>query len=155
MARNTEVRYIQYYTAGSAAPKLEPPKPRTRRTTLPKPRPQQTYTIRLDPLALGGILISAIMLVLMVVGCVQLNHARQELAVMQKYVQTLREENTTLSDTYKQGYDLELVEDAAIGLGMIPVDQARHITISVEEPPMEQSITLWQRITGFMEGLFA
>ena len=153
MARRKEMRYIQYYT-GTAAPKLIPQQPQKKKSSLPKERKQKSYTIPVDPLALGGIVVSAVMLVLMVVGFVQLRAARQELTQMTSYVNTLQAENVRLEDTYHEGYDLEMVESAALGLGMIPVEEAEHITISVDMP-VERDVTLWERISSFLVGLFA
>ena len=78
MARKQESRYIQYYV-GTAAPKLLPQQPKKNKTKLPKVYKQQSYTVHVDPLALGGILVSAVMLILMVVGIFTLRTARQEL----------------------------------------------------------------------------
>ena len=67
MARKQESRYIQYYV-GTAAPKLVPQLPKKNKTKLPKVYKQQSYTVQVDPLALGGIVVSVVMLVLMAVG---------------------------------------------------------------------------------------
>lgn len=153
MARRKEMRYIQYYV-GTAAPKLIPQQPKKKKSSLPKEYKQKSYTIPVDPLALGGIVVSVAMLILMVVGLVQLRTARQELAQMTSYVNTLQEQHAKLEDTYEAGYDLEKVESAALGLGMIPIEEAEHITISVEKP-IDNEISLWDRIGNFLVGLFA
>lgn len=152
MARRKEMRYIQYYS-GTAAPKLLPQPPKSK-TCLPKPVKQQSYTIHVDPLAVGGILVSAIMLILMILGFAQLGEARQELAQVTTYVNTLQAENKRLEDDYRAGYDLETIESAALGLGMIPMEEARHMTISLGEPETED-VSAWIRFTGFLTGLFA
>ena len=103
---------------------------------------------------MAGIVVSAAMLVLMVVGFLQLRTARQELAQMTNYVNALQAENVRLDEKYHESYDLEMVENAALGLGMIPVEEAQHITIAVEKP-VQQDITLWERISSFLVGLFA
>lgn len=153
MARRKEMRYIQYYT-GTAAPKLIPQQPKKNKTSLPKVYKQKSYTIPVDPLALGGIVVSVVMLVLMVAGMVQLSSAQRELAQMTSYVNTLQEQHAQLEDTYEAGYDLEMVESAALGLGMIPIDEAEHITISVEKVTV-QEVSVWDRIGNFLVGLFA
>ena len=153
MARRQESRYIQYYV-GTAAPKLVPQLPKKNKTKLPKVYKQQSYTVQVDPLAVGGILVSAVMLVLMVVGIFTLNIARKEMYTMQERVDALQSQNLQLEETYHSRYDLETVEAAALGLGMIPVEEARHITISVPHEEIRED-TIWERIDIFLDGLFA
>ena len=153
MARKQEMRYIQYYV-GSAAPKLTFQQPKKKKTALPKEYKQQSYTVRVDPLALGGIVVSAVMLVLMIVGLVQLSSAKQELAQMASYVETLQTINAEQKATFKEKCDLDAVEKAALEMGMIPIAEAQRMTISVprEEP---QQGTFWERVGVFLEGLMA
>ena len=153
MARKQESRYIQYYV-GTAAPKLIPQLPKKAKTKLPKVYKQQSYTVHVDPLALGGIVVSAVMLVLMLVGFVTLGNAQKELHAVQAQVDALHSQNMQLEQDYHSRYDLETVEEAALGLGMIPMEEARHITISVsQENPQEA--TLWEQLNIFLDGLFA
>ena len=153
MARRQESRYIQYYV-GTAAPKLVPQLPKRNKTKLPKVYKQQSYTVQVDPLALGGIVVSVVMLVLMLVGMATLGNAQKELAAAQARVDALQSQNLQLEETYHSRYDLDTVEKAALGLGMIPVEQAQHITISVSQEPLREN-TLWERIHFFLDGLFA
>lgn len=156
MARKTEVRYIQYYTDGSAARQLEIRAPRKKKPAMPKVRRQKKRVIYLDPLAVGGIFVSVVMLVLMAVGSVQLYTARQQAAQMERYVAVLTEQNRVLSDTYESGYDLETVEEVALALGMIPVDQAQTITIRVPETEAaEPESSTWENFWAFLTGIFA
>ena len=110
--------------------------------------------MHVDPLALGGILVSAVMLILMVVGIFTLRNARQELHTVQEQVSTLQSQNLQLEEDYRSRYDLETVKEAALGLGMIPVEEAQHITISVSAEEFQEN-TLWERINIFLDGLFA
>ena len=153
MARRQESRYIQYYV-GTAAPKLVPQLPKKNKTKLPKVYKQQSYTVQVDPLALGGIVVSVVMLVLMLVGMATLGNAQKELAAAQARVDALQSQNLQLEETYHSRYDLDTVEKAALGLGMIPVEQAQHITISVSQEPLREN-THWERIHFFLDGLFA
>lgn len=153
MARRQESRYIQYYV-GTAAPKLVPQLPKKNKTKLPKVYKQQSYTVQVDPLAMGGIVVSVVMLVLMLVGMATLGNAQKELAAAQARVDALQSQNLQLEETYHSRYDLDTVEKAALGLGMIPVEQAQHITISVSQEPLREN-TLWERIHFFLDGLFA
>lgn len=147
MVRKPDVQYIRCYTDGSSARALRPilaaPK-----TKLPKLRKKKALVIRLDPLAYAGILVSAIMLVLMVVSCFQLAEIQRQTNRMDDYVDALKEENARLADTYQNGYDLEDVRAKAEAMGMIPISEARHITVSVpvEKPESSDSGT-WAFLT--------
>ncbi len=152
MANKYRSRYIQYY-AGSEAPKLVFPKPRRPKTSLPKEVKQQSYTFWVDPLALGGIVVSVLLCVLMVVSYVTLQQEKAELEQVTAYVTALQTHNKDLEKDYAAGYDLEMIQQAALGLGMIPMEEAEHIRISVEKPAPEESS--WQRLTRFLTGLFA
>lgn len=153
MARKQESRYIQYYV-GTAAPKLLPQQPKKNKTKLPKVYKQQSYTVHVDPLALGGILVSAVMLILMAVGMFTLESAQKELQATKESVDTLQSVNLQLEEKYHSRYNLDEVKEAALGLGMIPVEEARHITISVPEETVQEN-TLWESINIFLDGLFA
>lgn len=152
MARRNEMRYIQY-NLGSAAPKLFP-QPKKKKTTLPSVQKKQSYTFYVDPLALGGILVSVVMLVLMMVGFAQLHSAKQELAQMTISVDALHEKNAVLQEKYEKQCDLETVEKAAIGLGMVPKSEVQHITISVAQQET-QTLSFWNRIGVFLQGIVA
>lgn len=145
------LRYIQY-NASSLAPKLEPKKPVSRPKSQPKP--EITYTLAVDPLPFIAIVMAAVMLVLMVVGCVELAQVRDQEEKLYHYVQDLREETVTLKDKFDKRVDMELLEAAAIGLGMIPIEQAQRITVSAD-PYEPAQFSLWQQLKSAVEGLFA
>ena len=111
--------------------------------------------MHIDPVAIGGILLSAVMLVLMVVGIVQLRNARAQLQTMEAYVQTLQEENVSLQATFDQGYDLDQIERTALALGLVPKEQVEHVTIRVPEAVIEETPGAWERFYIFLTGLFA
>lgn len=135
MARQPEIQYIRLYTQGSAARQLEmaPPDRKKPRTRLPKPRREKQMVIRLDPIALCGIVVAAVMLVLMVVGSLRLYRIQQETARMEKYVAALQLENQVLEYTYESGFDLEEIREIALSMGMIPKEDVPQITIRVPE----------------------
>lgn len=155
MARQPEIRYIRYYTDGSAARVQEQPQSEPHKTSLPKPRKRKPRVIQVDLLALGGIVISVVMVLLMVVGFIQLHSLQQTNAYLESYVQSLEHKNAELSYTYRSDLDLEQIERYALSLGMIPQEQAQTITIHV--PPQEETreVTAWERFTTFLAGLFA
>ena len=155
MARKPEIRYIQLYTDGTAAKKIAP---RTARPAaqIVQQLPKKKQVVYFDPLALGGILVAAVMLVLMFVGVFQLREAQQDVQAMQKYVDTLKVDNRDLKQSYSEECNLEEIEQAALALGMIPVEQAQQISIHVQLPHQEAAQpSFWENIGVFLTGLFA
>lgn len=154
MAQRTEIRYIQFYTDGSTARKVAPVAP-LKTIKLPKIKKQKRVTLYVDPIAVASIGMALVMAVLIVVGMVQLNTARQDMQTMSAYVDTLREENTQLQQNYTEGYDIEQIQSTALALGMVPKEQVQHISVSL--PQVEEPVepTTWERFTTFLAGLFA
>ena len=153
MARQFEVQYIRSYTDGTAARKLDMPLPRKAAHKRPAQKAKR-IVLHSDPVAIMGIAMAVIMLVLMSVGCVKLLSAQQDMAVMNDYVQTLRQENIQLQDEYDAGYDLEKVRQTALALGMVPVDQVKQVSIRVQVP-QEPQPDGWEQLRIFLAGLFA
>ena len=153
MARQFDVQYLGGYMDGSAARKLEMPKPRTAPRKKRNAR-NKRIVVYVDPLAILGILVAGIMMVLLVAGVVNRMEARQELARMDAYVQSLRQENIALEEEYEAGYDLDHVEQTALALGMVPMDQIQRVSIHVPQP-VEPEPSGWEQIRVFLAGLFA
>ena len=153
MARKTEIQYIRLYTDGSAARKLAPVTP-WMTAKLPKVRKQKRITLRIDPVAMVGIFVAVVMLVLMAVGVGQLRAAQEQATVMEQYVQTLRNNNEILQDTYNT-IDLNEVEQMALALGMVPEAQAEHVRISVPAEQVVEEPGAWESVWTFLAGLFA
>ena len=128
MAINSDVHYVRYYTAGSAARELAPQVP-LRTNKAPKTRKQKKTLIYIDPVAIIGVLTAVVMVVVMILGVVQLNQLKSEAAVMQDYVLNLKAENEDMATQYRAGYDLAEVEKTAIALGMVPAEQVTHVQI--------------------------
>lgn len=154
MARQPDVQYIRFYTDGSAARKVAPVAP-LKTIKLPKIKKHKRITLHIDPIAISGIVMAAVMLVLMLVGVTQLTNTRQELVSMQSYVQTLQEEKISLEVTYEQGYDLEAVEQTALALGLVPKEEVKHVSIRVPQPQIEEEPSAWEQFYTFLTGLFA
>ena len=77
---------------------------------------------------------------------------------MTDYLYELESENVVLEAQYESQIDLEAVEERALALGMIPIEEARHITIQIQsrqEQVPEEEPTLWESICTYFEGLFA
>ena len=156
MARTTEIRYINYYVSGSSAYCVEPqPQPKKKQTALPNQRRKKKIVIHVDPVAILGICVAAIMLVVMVVGTFRLNAAQQEAQRMSDYVTYLQEQNVALRAEYEQAYDPEEIRQIALARGMIPASEAQQVYIQVNVPQQEQVPTAWESFVTFLTGLFA
>ena len=154
MAQRTDIRYIQFYTDGSAARKIAPVAP-LKTIKLPKVKTQKRITVHLDPVAVLSIGMAIVMTVLIAVGMVQLNNARAEMQTMSAYVDNLRQENAQLQQSFSEGYDLEQIEQTALALGLVPMEQVKHVSVTL--PQIEQTVepTTWERFATFLAGLFA
>lgn len=155
MARKPEVQYIRYYTDGSAARQPEWKPFKRSKTTLPEVRKEKVQVLYVQPLAVAGILLSAVLLVMLAVGCVQLHSARQELYAMEDYVAKLSWDNALRRSNYEASYDLETIRLSAEAMGMIPAEEARHITVQLPAVQAQAPDTVWTRLGDFLRGLFA
>ena len=154
MAQRLDVRYVSYYTDGSAARKLAPAAPFVT-VKIPSVKKKKRILIQVDPVAMAGILMSAVMFIMLLVGAIQLTDAREHAAQMASYVQTLQRENAELTATYENGYDLEDVRKTALALGFVPKDQVKHITLQLPKPEQQETPGAWERFCTFLTGLFA
>lgn len=154
MARQLDVQYVRFYTDGSAAKKVAPVAP-LKTIKLPKVKKHKRLVIAIDPVAIMGIVMAAVMLVLMTVGVLQLNSSRKELQQMSEYVEVLQQENVSLEQTFSQGYDIEEIQRTALALGLVPKEQVQHVTIRVPEVQTEEEPGAWERFYIFLTGLFA
>ena len=66
MAAKVDVRYVSFYTAGSAAKKIVPVMP-IKTIKLPRLRKIKPVVLRIDPVAFAGIAMSAILFVLLII----------------------------------------------------------------------------------------
>jgi hypothetical protein len=149
-------RYIQFYTPGSAAVKVQI-QDEQKWAPLPEPKPEKKILIPVDPVAIFGFVVAVCMLVLMTIGINQLNYARREVATLEHYVAQLTAENNALQETYEAGYDLEEVRQKALDMGMVPVEEIAQTHIFVTMPPVqtEEPVTGWERVSTYLTGLFA
>ena len=160
MAEKTKIQYINFYSAGSVARKYDLTKPVYEQPRYPEPeiqaQPRKRTVVRVDPLAVCSIVVSVVMLVLMVAGVFQLCESWQQEQALAAYVQQLDQQNQTLVETYRSGYDLEQIEKEALALGLVPVEQVQHITLPVSRPAEVQvEATPWEAWVAFFGGLFA
>lgn len=155
MASRNEIQYVRFYTDGSAARKIAPGFSGFGKISQPKVSKKKRLRVYVDPVAILSIAVAVCLVICMCVAIGQSKAAQQQTQQLQQYVQELSEQNAQLKDTYKNGYDLEAVEETALALGMIPREQAQRITLEVTVPPQEQTVTLWTRIGTFLAGLLA
>ncbi len=158
MARQPDIQYVKFYTAGSAARKIEPVKrPAKNGAKLPemKPRGQKRKVIRIDPISLCAMVTAAVMLIAMAVGLMELGRLSDQADQMESYAATLSAENAQLRAQYRAGYDLKDVEQKALDMGLVPKNQLQHITVSVEVPQEELPMTAWEEFCQFVTELFA
>lgn len=157
MARKPDIQYIRFYTDGSAARQVQDKPHRQKKYALSKAprRENKQRVIRIDPLAMGGIVISAVMLVLMIAGTVELFSVRQQANQMEQYVAQLYAQNIELRSDYESGYDLNEVQRSANALGLVPVAD-KTVTVSLQDQPVRMAQpNVWQRLSQFFQGLFA
>ena len=157
MAQKPEIQYIgQFYVHGSEAKDLARKNEQKKaRTSLPLHRFERIRKVYVDPLAIGSILIAALLLVTMVTGALSLQTAWQELDTANQYVFELEKTNRALSAEYHAGYNLDEVRSAALALGMIPVEEAERMSLHVTVPAPEPETTWLDDLIWFLEGLFA
>lgn len=155
MARHLDVQYVKLYTDGTAARKMEiasAPKP----VRKPHSKKKTQIVLHVDPVAIFGMAVAAVMLVLMLTGMAQLKATQQKTAEMEQYIVSLQAENNTLEAGYHNSYDLAEVERIALALGMVPKDQAQQADIRVAQPQtVEETPGMWTNFWTFLTGLFA
>ena len=156
MARKAEVRYINFYSVGSSAYQLDAmPMPKKQVVAAPKQRKMKKILLRVDPIAVAGVFLAFIMLIMMVVGLFRLGSAKQQAAQMQNYVMHLEAENRALDAKYHASFDPEEIRQIATQMGMIPIENAQRIEITVPATQPVQQPTVWETVYTFLVGLFA
>ena len=101
MAINSDVHYVRYYTAGSAARELAPQIP-LRTKAAQKARKPRKSIIYIDPVAIIGVVTAIIMVAVMILGVMQLNQLKEEASAMQNYVLDLKAENTEMTPSTRK-----------------------------------------------------
>lgn len=158
MARQPDIQYVRFYTDGSAARKIELT-PRKKKNDIaiphrPRVRREKKTVIHVDPLCLSAMLVAGVMLIVMLVGMMRLGDVNAKADTMADYVSLLRSDNTALQEEYKSGYDLKDVEQKALEMGLVPIDQVEHVTIELPETPVEEEPTFWENVGAFFAELF-
>ena len=154
MARQTEVLYVNYYMSGSAAYNVDP-RPFKKEVKLPKQRRRGKIVLHVDPMAILGICVAFVMFILMIVGAVRLGLAQKQADQMANYVQVLQAQNEQLRAEYENGYDLEEIRQIAEAKGMIPVSEAKQVSVQLIVPEVAKQPSAWESFVTFLTGLFA
>ncbi len=154
MIQKPEIQYIgQFYVPGSEAPKLAgKDKPKAK---LPKLHREKVRRICVDPVALCGMAVAAVMLVLLVIGAVRLQKSWDDYNKMSATLSEVRRENAQVNHEYRTSLDLEKLRTSAEGMGMIPVEKAQADKVYVSLPQKEPEPTFWDDLKWFVKGLFA
>lgn len=155
MAQRLPVEYVQFYTLGTAAQKVEVAKPKLAEPVFLPPVVQKRKRIFVDPVAIFGVIVAVCMLFTMFVGVHRLRQVRQDADAMEKYVLHLQNINQEKKDFYHDSYSLEEIEKTALALGMVPLNQVAHQTIDVSEPVPQKDPSVWDSVGTFLSDLFA
>ena len=156
MARKPEIQYVgQFYVYGSEAKAVAPKKKSQFQLPKPKFELEKIEKIYVDPVALVGLVVAAVMLIAMFVGAVQITRSWVEYEEVSHYLAELKRENARLEHTYHASYDVGEVAAKAEALGLVPLDQIPTLSVRVTVPQAEPEMTRWDEFVWFMKGLFA
>ena len=155
MAQRRPIEYVQFYTVGSAARKLEVEKIQLAEPVFQNAVPIKRKKVYVDPVAICGMLVAFCMLLTLFVGFFQLRNVQQDRVAMENYVIHLQHINAERKETYRESYNLEEIEKTARALGMVSVDQVAHRTIDITVPVPEENPSAWEQVGVFLSGLFA
>lgn len=156
MNRKPDIQYIgQFYVYGSEAAAVETEPKKKRKSGLPAARPTEMITVRVDLVAVCGLVVAVAMLMVLAFAVRQYQDACRANETMTDYVIALQNENVALEQEYLSQIDLTEVRDQAVALGMIPRDQAQVIVIHPEVPQREPGMSFWEELVWYFKGWFA
>ena len=156
MAQKHDILYVNFYTDGSAARKLAPAFPAAQPRKNVNAKRKKKTVIFLDPVAVGSLIVAAVLLITMAVGLTQLQNVQAEAEAMESYLSELNAENERLNQAFDTEVDLETVEKTALAMGMVPKEEAKTVNIQVPEIRIEQpKKTFWEEMYAILANLFA
>ena len=156
MTQKPKIQYIgQFYVHGSEARKLQLEQERKAKTSLPMERLQKIEKIYVDPVALIAISVAVIMLVVMVVGALQIRDDWMEYRELSAYMSRLKVQNAEKAREYRAMYDLEDIRTKATALGLVPISEISHTTVTVVMPEPKPETSRLEQIKQSLEDLFA
>ena len=154
MAR-ADGRYIQFYTAGSAAEDLASAL-RVEETPKSRPRRSRKPVLYIDPVAIFGMVTAVVLTLCVLIAFGQLNAAKAEYDYVHEYNCQLKQEHKDLETLYAASYDKEEVRLEAVLMGYVPSSQLKHVTIKAAEPaPVQEQPTALQQAWIYLTELFA
>ena len=153
MDQKPEIQYVgQFYVYGSEVQAEK--KKQQKKNQLPKiPKPTREHYIYIDPAAVCGIAVAAVMLVVLIVGAFQLRGAMNEYNRQSEVLSSVRRENARLEHQYRTGLDIDAVRDRAESLGMVEAAEAEHTSLRVTVPERAKEESLWDRVMWHLKGL--
>ncbi len=156
MVQKPKIQYVgEFYSHGSEARKLEVKKaPKTRLPLARLEKLEQLEKIYVDPVAIGAIVASLVLLVAMIAGVWQIKSDLERYNAASAYVQELHEENAQLYRQYRECFDLADVKAKALGLGLVPVEEVETMTVTVTMPQPEPEKTWLDELRWFWNGLW-
>ena len=155
MAQKLRIEYVQFYTDGSSAKKLDLATPVTKATTQKLPHTEKRKKIFVDPIAMDSVFVALCLFFTIGVGIKQLKQAKVEHDAMEQYVVHLQQVHTESEEKYAAAYSLAEIEKTAIALGMVPVESVSHETIRVPAPVVEPEPTVWESVGTLLTRIFA
>ena len=157
MVQKPDIQYVtQFYSYGSEAKVLQlKTAKKNKKTELPKAVPEQKICIAVDPVALAGIVIALALVILMAVSVQTYLDVCTEYEVMTECVVQLQNTNVQKQQDYREMYNLADIEEKALALGMIPMEDAQVVIINPVIPEVTPEPGLWDNVSWFLKGLFA
>ncbi|MDO5401188.1 MAG: hypothetical protein Q4F17_09455 [Eubacteriales bacterium] len=153
MTQKPKIQYVgQFYVHGSEARALERQQ-RKAKTKLPQARVQRIERVYVDPVALVGIAVAVLMLAVMVLGALRIRDDWTQFERMQQHVYELKQQNLALNHQYRAAYDMEVIRSKAVGMGMVPREEAPTRAIRVTVPEPEAEATWLDDLKWFLDGL--
>lgn len=154
MAGKNRAEYVRYYAAGTAAHKIEQkPRRRTAEQVVPKPK-TEPVAIPFDPVAVFGTTVAIVMVLCVLIGFLQINHVNDEIAAMEQTISELKSQQYTLQKQYNSKVDLEDIRVTAEAMGLVPIREVRHITISIPEPEVVEELPWWEEMWNDFKAMF-
>ena len=153
MNKKPEIQYVgQFYVYGSEA-KEAAQKAQKAKNKLPKPKLTKLRKIYIDPVALLGIATAVVLLTVMAIGAFQLKNTWDEYNRVETYLTGVKRQSALVEHAYRTSYDLDSSREVAAAMGMIPVEEARVMTVPVTMPQPKAEPTAWDNLKWFLRGL--
>lgn len=159
MTEKAKIQYVgQFYIHGSTAKKLDIKKRlRLPKTALPLFRPNRSPVRYFEPVAVISIVLALALVCTMAFGMLQIRQDWAAYQEMRTHLSQLQSKNAELHRKYRDAYDMEALYSKAVGLGLVPVEEVKHMTIVVTPPSREEvpEMTWVQKAMLFWDNLWS